>query len=387
MFPKKTLCSLFIFIAGSLWLTVGFAQQLKIHHLDVGGGDATLIVAYNATGSVAATVLIDGGDPPYGSVIQRYISTLNINNTINYIIASHYDQDHIGGLTWLLNNMASSHLTVGTIMDRGTVPTPKGQNNPQSPYRKYAAAKVASGVPTSVINPGRTFTLYTDPQNPQLNMVMKCFCVNAKVLDKNGVAVDVPTTQKSKPDENDLSTGFLITYGKFSYLTCGDIGGKEKKQQNDNCGSSWTSKYRDIESSFIGSVSFAHSSTQSEEQLQIDAYKVNHHGSKNSTNEAWLTYTKALVAVISSGSKRHQHPNAEVTNDLNSNDIIRNYYLTATQNYFHRNLDNGKGVVNTLNPTTGYGYPIIIQVDNTITVKDSFNVFIGSNNTIPYSRP
>lgn len=66
--------------------------QLKVHFLDVGQGDSTLIELPNRK-----VALIDGGNKADGDFLVDYIKALDIK-TIDYIIATHPHADHIGGL-------------------------------------------------------------------------------------------------------------------------------------------------------------------------------------------------------------------------------------------------------------------------------------------------
>ena len=68
--------------------------QMRIHFLDVGQGDCTLIELPD--GKVA---LIDGGDTTESTAetVLRYINSLKIK-TIDYLIVTHPDSDHCGSL-------------------------------------------------------------------------------------------------------------------------------------------------------------------------------------------------------------------------------------------------------------------------------------------------
>lgn len=69
--------------------------DLEIHFIDVGQGDATLIMC----GGEA--MLIDAADNDNGSKVQLYLTKRNIS-TLKYVIGTHPDADHIGGLDVIL---------------------------------------------------------------------------------------------------------------------------------------------------------------------------------------------------------------------------------------------------------------------------------------------
>ena len=69
--------------------------NLTIYFIDVGQGDSTLIVSPNNK-----TMLIDGGEKNKGIEIVSFIRNLGINK-IDYVLATHADADHIGGLPYI----------------------------------------------------------------------------------------------------------------------------------------------------------------------------------------------------------------------------------------------------------------------------------------------
>ena len=80
-------------------LVTGEEGNLEVHFLDVGQGDATLITQ----GQYA--MLVDGGDNLHGWQVAEYLNYLGINH-LEYVIASHPDMDHIGGLDIVLQNIS-----------------------------------------------------------------------------------------------------------------------------------------------------------------------------------------------------------------------------------------------------------------------------------------
>ncbi len=78
-------------------------HDLKIFFIDVGQGDATLIITPNDK-----TILIDGGgSDTYDvgkNILVPYLLDRKIK-TIDYIIISHFDQDHVGGILTVLQEL------------------------------------------------------------------------------------------------------------------------------------------------------------------------------------------------------------------------------------------------------------------------------------------
>lgn len=70
-------------------------EALEIHFLDVGQGDSTLLVC----GGDA--MLIDAGNNDQGVKIQNYLQKQDIE-TLKYVICTHPDADHIGGMDVIL---------------------------------------------------------------------------------------------------------------------------------------------------------------------------------------------------------------------------------------------------------------------------------------------
>lgn len=70
--------------------------SLELHFIDVGQGDAALILCDGHA------MLIDGGTPKNSSRIYHYLQTHEIKH-LDYIIATHPHDDHVGGLAGALN--------------------------------------------------------------------------------------------------------------------------------------------------------------------------------------------------------------------------------------------------------------------------------------------
>lgn len=66
------------------------AGSMEVHFMDVGQGDATLVVCDGHS------MLIDAGDYTKGTAIQNYLKKQKIKK-LDYLIFTHPDSDHIGG--------------------------------------------------------------------------------------------------------------------------------------------------------------------------------------------------------------------------------------------------------------------------------------------------
>jgi beta-lactamase superfamily II metal-dependent hydrolase len=81
--------------------------ELEISTIDVGQGESSLIIAQDSPFGATRTMLIDCGLPGYAQVTHNYISkrfAARGITALDHILLSHYDDDHSGGVSDLLNN-------------------------------------------------------------------------------------------------------------------------------------------------------------------------------------------------------------------------------------------------------------------------------------------
>ena len=114
--------------------------ELQVHFLDVGQADAALVLCDNAT------MLIDGGNKGDSSLIYAYLKEHNITH-LDYIIASHAHEDHVGGHAGALN-----YATVGMAYCPVTEYDTKAFSN----FKKYLEKQ---NVEITVPSAGDTFAL------------------------------------------------------------------------------------------------------------------------------------------------------------------------------------------------------------------------------------
>ncbi len=249
-------------------------STLKIYLIDVGQGDATLMVS-----PAGKTLLMDGGQ--YGMGYDRIVplmDNLGVGH-LDFMVASHYDGDHIGGLDEVVNG----GYPPGIAYDRGDS---VGGNQ----FNQYldAIRDVRQTIDTcQVIDLGGGVTI-------------TCLTVDACICQDG--CVDTTGTSET---ENSLSVGLLVEYGDFDYWVSGDLTG----------GGFGTANVESVAAEVIGDV---------------DVLRVNHHGSGTSTHWHFTNTLLPDVSVISVGDNDFGHPHQWILNRLNDLITMQAIYQTET---------------------------------------------------------
>ncbi|MED5072956.1 ComEC/Rec2 family competence protein [Anoxybacillus geothermalis] len=220
-------------------------KTLSVHFINVGQGDSIYIKAPNGE-----DILIDGGNKD-GSDVVAYLKKQKVKD-IEFMIATHPDADHIGGLDEVLKAFPVKN-----------VYAPKVSHTSQA-YKDFL---------TAVKN--KKLTIKT----AQANVTLPIKRVTAKFVG--------PVKTYSKSDTNDWSAVLRLTYGKNTFLFTGDA---EFKAESDMI--------------------------KAKQPLKADVLKVGHHGAKTSTSTTFLNAVKPKYAVISVGKNSYGHPTKEVLNRL-----------------------------------------------------------------------
>ena len=272
---------------------------LHIINFDVGQGDA-LLVLYKGK-----SLLFDCGspnnDPRRASQrIPRRLDALLGSRHIDYFVISHYHQDHLGSPGRQRNKRVPSGIysllerdgvTVGTVLDRGFWTADKRKGGTQKHYERAIQKWLARGVVSQrrQVRPGERIDL-----GEGLDIEVIAASANG-VLDK--MAALFPTfVGDSPPSENDYSVGLKFTFGDFEMFAAGDLSGANAVRRFGPVSQS----YSDIESHIAKRVG------------AVEVYRVNHHGSRHSSNPCFAQVLHPDVSVFSTGVNTYGHPAPEV---------------------------------------------------------------------------
>ena len=200
---------------------------LEIHHIATGRGNATLIIGPDAT-----TILIDAGaahSPSRymapalpnatrspGEWIGRYVrhATLRARrNALDYFIATHYHDDHLGGLADVLREIA-----VRRFIDRGDEYEASATPEVLRAYRALTAGRIREPFR---VGENRQVVLQRAPSDfPTFEI--RNLAANGNVWNgSSGFVARFP--KGGVPNENICSIALRIRYGAFSYYTGGDL--------------------------------------------------------------------------------------------------------------------------------------------------------------------
>jgi beta-lactamase superfamily II metal-dependent hydrolase len=200
-----------ILFAASLFAQAQSAPQrnLEIYWIDVEGGAATLIVS--PTGE---SLLVDTGFPGQDDRdAKRIVAAANAAgiNRIDHLVITHYHTDHVGGVPALSKLLPISHFVDhGETIERGPRDMPA-----------FDAYKALAEGRRTIVKPGDKIPF----GGVDLSVVSSAGKVLGEPLDR-GVFKDFCTGAETKPadtTENSQSVGFLLTYGRFSFLDVGDL--------------------------------------------------------------------------------------------------------------------------------------------------------------------
>ena len=205
---------------------------MEVYFFQAGKADATLLTTENYT------VLIDCGVKGFGQTILDYLAEKDIDH-IDYLIVTHFDQDHVGGAAKVINN-----IPVYNVLQNNS---PKDS----SEYEKYVKALTNAGIEPVTVTESYSFT-----------------------LDGVSFTVDAAKALHFADDEsNNSSLLVTVVNGENTFLFMGDA-------QTER-----------LEEYLEGTV------------VDCDVLKVPHHGDEEILMEALVSAAKPELAVITSSDE------------------------------------------------------------------------------------
>ena len=252
--------SILLIIFSSIFICC-FPKTLKIYFVDVGQGDCTLIET-----PTNKHILIDGGGSEFGnfdvgeSTLLPYLLDRRIT-TIDYMLISHFDSDHIDGLFAVMENLKIKNIIISK------------QGEKSDNFIRFQELVKNKKVNVLVVKKGDRIQIdkysYFEILFPEKNLIQD------NVLNNNSIVA------------NFCSMGFKL-------LFTGDIEEIAEKRL-------WE-LYRDTD------------------KLKSTILKVAHHGSKTSSTAKFLELVTPKIALIGVGEgNKFGHPNNGVL------DRIRDY--------------------------------------------------------------
>lgn len=162
-------------------------NELRVHFIDVGQGDSIFIQSPDGK-----TMLIDGGKRDSGKEVVDYLRAQGVKK-LDYVVATHPDADHIGGLLAVLNSISINH-----FIDSGKIHT-------SQTYENMLQLIVDKKIPFVVPDKGDKISLDS-------NMDITVFNVG-----------------EESDDNNEASIVLKVQYGEVSFLLTGDADIKVEK--------------------------------------------------------------------------------------------------------------------------------------------------------------
>ena len=232
---------------------------LTVSFLNIGQGDAIFIEAPNKK-----QILIDGGAD--GTILRELGEVMPFyDRSIDIVVATHPDKDHIGGLVDVVQNFS-----VDQIIRSGI-------ESDTSTFKLFDSLIARKDISEHIAERG--MRIYLDEE----------LGIYADILHP---AYDVSRIR----DKNDASIVMRLVYGETEFLLTGDVSQR-------------------IENELItkGDV----------QDVRSDVLKLGHHGSKTSSDLEFLQAVSPELTIVSAGcDNRYGHPHSEVTDRVESLGIV-----------------------------------------------------------------
>ena len=259
---RKFFIVLFILSIFFMYVLKLIPSDLKVHFIDVGQGDATFIITPNNS-----TILIDGGGNLTSSfdvgenTLIPYILDRGFSS-IDFVMISHFDYDHVGGILSLLENLEVKKIIISK------------QYEMTDNYEKFLEIVCNKNIDIILVGAG-------DKINIEKNLYFDILWPSKDFITENAI--------------NNNAIVAKMVYGKFNMLFTGDIEEIAEKEILKN---------------------------YDKKVLNAVVLKVAHHGSKTSSTEEFLENVNPKIALIGVGKNNNfGHPSGEVLYRLQEHNV------------------------------------------------------------------
>lgn len=245
-----------------LCITMRFPDGLQITLLDVGQGDG-IYIADDRGGHY----LIDGGSSSKSDVgTYQLVPFLKEEgaDVLDAVFVTHMDSDHYNGIRTLIEQMEINGITICSLILPDI-----GENSKSEEYLELAALAGQQGIRVQYIHKGEILRHGT----------LKLTCLHPE--------------EGAEQETNAASIVLYLEYEAFTALFTGDLEGSGEEAVRGQ-----------LEAYLAGGK-------------KLTVLKVAHHGSRNSTGEAFLETASPGIALISAGKDNsYGHPHGELLQRL-----------------------------------------------------------------------
>jgi len=230
---------------------IPYNDKAVIHYIDVGQGDGILIQVNNKN------ILIDGGTESNSKALIKYLKSQRVKS-LDYIIATHPHEDHIGALPEVINTFK---------------------------IKNFYAPKVTAN----------TTCFYNLIKSLKRND-LKILPITSPMIVNLDEYTSLSFISPNKNDYKNLNNYSLVAklqYKNFSFLFTGDA---EKEIENEIMSSGY--------------------------DIRCHILKLGHHGSKTSSTPKFLDKVNPKIAIASCGlGNDYGHPSKNILKELKNRNI------------------------------------------------------------------